>query len=59
MKKKNYIQPNCDTMVLPKKALMGDPLVLAGSGTMGTVGGGSNPAPKLVPKLGNDSVQVF
>lgn len=57
MEKKNYIQPKLETMVLPKEALMDD-LVLAGSGSMGTVGG-SNAAPKLVPKLGNDSVQVF
>ena len=44
MEKRTYIQPVIETMVLPKDALM-DGIALAGSGTMGTVGGGSG-APK-------------
>ena len=39
MKKRIYIQPKMDTMVLPKDALM-DPIALAGSGE-----GTANPAP--------------
>ena len=61
MEKKYYIQPKMDTMVLPKEVLM-DAIGggLAGSGGGPGVGEGtSNPAPKRVPTLGNDSVQVF
>ena len=42
MKKRTYIQPEMETMVLPAGSLMED-LVLAGSGTMGTVGKNSMP----------------
>lgn len=38
MKKRIYIQPKMEVAVLPKDALM-DPQPLAGSPTMGTVGG--------------------
>ena len=38
MEKRTYIQPKMDTMVLPQDALM-DEIALAGSPTMGTVGG--------------------
>ena len=37
MKKRTYIQPKMDTMVLPQDALMGE-IALAGSPTMATVG---------------------
>ena len=39
--KKTYIQPEIETAVMPKGALMDGELILAGSSTMGTVGGGS------------------
>lgn len=58
MKKRIYIQPNCETMVLPKEALMGEDLTLSSSGSMGTVGGGSS-APKFAPVLPTDTVTVF
>jgi len=45
MKKRTYIQPEIEAMILPKGAVMDD-LVLAASGSMGKVGA----APQWRPK---------
>ena len=52
MKKRTYIQPKCEAMILPKEALMDD-LILAGSGSMGTVG------KTLAPAIGGNRTPVF
>ena len=53
-----YIQPQMETMVLPKDVLMTDPNPASGGSFPG--GFPSNPAPaRRAPALGNDSVQVF
>ena len=59
MKKKYYIQPNCEMVVLPKEVLM-DAIGggLAGSPTGPGVGG--NNAPQRTPSLNRpDSVTLF
>lgn len=58
MNKKMYIQPQMETMVLPKDVLMTDPNPASGGSFPG--GFPSNPAPAhRAPVLGNDSVPVF
>ena len=39
--KRTYIQPEVNTAVMPKYAMMGDSTALAVSSSMGTVGGGA------------------
>ena len=52
MEKRTYIQPKCEAMILPKEALMDD-LILAGSGSMSTVG------KTLAPAIGKHRTPVF
>ena len=58
MEKKYYIQPKMETMVVATRELM---VPGGGSPTNGGMDPNSSPmpAPKRVPTLGNDSVQVF
>ena len=57
MKKRTYIQPKMETMVLPKEVLMGENMDLATSGSMGTVGGAPKRRSPVV--LPSDTTSVF